>query len=198
MTKFKIGDTVRVKSLEWYNENKDGFGCINQPPSTLCFNSFMSTICGLEIEITQIDHCDGPFQNIGILGGIWLMDWMVEDEAIIVSEPPVKEDSAGSVFMNEIRRLKAIEPSINALSKGSNIKFSGVPFDATETNIITPNSLSCSVDWYQYRFDLIKAVIPALVQGDNSAGHCAKKSIEIADEVIKLLRDEKNISDGIQ
>jgi len=156
MTKFKVGDTVRVKSLEWYNENKDGFGCIDQPPSTLCFNSFMSTICGLEIKITQINHCDGSFQNIGILGGIWLMDWMVEDEAVNSAE-------------------------FTALLS---------PINANETNIITVNPLLCSVDWNQYRFDLIKAVLPALVQGDNSAEHCAKKSIEIADEVIKLLKDE--------
>lgn len=186
MTKFKVGDTVRVKSLEWYNENKDYYG--NVWDDYKGFRSNMASIlCGKIAIIEEVlEHevgirCEGDF-------------WRLSTKFV---EPIVKEDSAGSLFMNDIRRLKAIEPSINVLSEGSSITFYGVPFDATETNIITSNSLSCSVDWYQYRFDLIKAVLPALVQSDNSAEHCAKKSIEIADEVIKLLKDEKNISDGI-
>jgi len=175
MTKFKIGDTVRVKSLEWYNENKDYYG--NVWDDYKGFRSNMASIlCGKIAIIEEVlEHevgirCEGDF-------------WRLSTKFV---EPPVKEDSAGSVFMNEIRELEATEPSINVLSKGSGITFSGVPFDASETNIITSNSLSCSVDWHQYRLDLIKAVLPALVQGDNSAGHCAKRSIEIADEVNRL------------
>ena len=193
MTKFKIGDTVRVKSLEWYNENKNERGFINQPPSTLCFNSFMSTICGFEIEISQIDYSSSAFKNIGILGSIWFEDWMVENEAVIVSEPPVKEDSAGSVFMDEIRKSEERKLTSNPIVINAAIK----DIYATERPIYEAVDKADFLDWQQYRFDLIKAVLPALVQGDNSAEHCAKKSIEITDEVIKILKDEKNISDGI-
>jgi len=198
MTKFKVGDTVRVKSIEWYNENKDGFGCINQSPSTLCFNSFMSTICGLEIKITQIDHRDGSFQNIGILGGIWLTDWMVENEAVKSS----KSTASLSPPFNY-----PIDPSLTSQAATSISHSSALPFNATkaikplssktiyptEEHIYEAVDKADFLDWQQYRFDLIKAVLPALVQGDNSAENCAKKSIEIADEVIKLLKDEKNI-----
>lgn len=159
-----IPDYANIISVEMYDENKDGNGFVNQPLSALSFTPYMSTMCGIEIEISQIDYSSGAFQNIGILGNIWFEDWMVVDEAVNSAE---------------------FTASLS-------------PINANKTNIITVNPLLCSVDWNQYRFDLIKAVLPALVQGDNSAAHCAKKSIEIADEVIKLLKDEKNISDGIQ
>lgn len=28
MSKYKIGDKVRIKSIEWYNQNKDSFGLV--------------------------------------------------------------------------------------------------------------------------------------------------------------------------
>lgn len=67
------------------------------------------------------------------------------------------------------------------------------PINAQQFDI-TENTEVKSINWQEYRFDLIKSVLPALVQGDNSAENCAKKSIEFADEVIKLLKDEKRRS----
>lgn len=31
MSKYKIGDKVRIKSIEWYNQNKDSFGLVPGP-----------------------------------------------------------------------------------------------------------------------------------------------------------------------
>ena len=48
--KYKAGDKVRIKSLDWYNANKDSFGLIfcNQ----ICFDEKMSKFCGKTVTIT--------------------------------------------------------------------------------------------------------------------------------------------------
>ena len=50
--KYKIGDKVRIKSLDWYNKNKDEYGQIyNCGPYT--FKSQMSEYCGCVMTITK-------------------------------------------------------------------------------------------------------------------------------------------------
>jgi len=186
MTKFKIGDTVRVKSIEWYNENKDKYGdIVFSDKSKFCKS--MSQFCGRFITINKIET--------PVLGCTWYSGvgafccfsyWMLEDKPVATtaslsppfnhpSDPSLESQAATSIKANDI--LETIKAE---------------QFDKIGNTVVA------SFDWEQYRFDLIKAVLPALVQGDNSAEHCAKRSIEIADEIIKLLKDEKNISDGIQ
>lgn len=50
--KYKVGDKVRVKSLEWYNENKGERGDVNLPNIT--FVSNMSKFCGRECTICDV------------------------------------------------------------------------------------------------------------------------------------------------
>ena len=74
-SKYKIGDKVRIKSLDWYNSNKDETdeifgGYVN-------FTELMSKDCGKECEIRYV------FPNgIYLLeGNIWCWaDWMFEDK----------------------------------------------------------------------------------------------------------------------
>jgi hypothetical protein len=51
--KYKVGDKVRVKSLEWYNENKNEFGEVDVPNNI--FTSDMSKFCGSIVTIQDID-----------------------------------------------------------------------------------------------------------------------------------------------
>lgn len=47
----KVGDTVRIKSIDWYNQNKNAEGAVN----VFCtFTRCMSEYCGKEYEITNI------------------------------------------------------------------------------------------------------------------------------------------------
>lgn len=48
----KIGDKVRVKSIEWYNENKDENGNIYF--QGVPFNKYMALLCGKEVIIREI------------------------------------------------------------------------------------------------------------------------------------------------
>lgn len=49
--KYKIGDKVVVKSLDWYNSHKDGNGNVNVPQ---CFVNSMSKYCGKVMTICRV------------------------------------------------------------------------------------------------------------------------------------------------
>lgn len=53
--KHNIGDKVRVKSLEWYNENKNKYGNIQYRDNRVFFKSNMSKFCGSILTIKGID-----------------------------------------------------------------------------------------------------------------------------------------------
>lgn len=47
--KYKVGDRVRIKSLDWYNANKDSFGLIFC--NNICFDEKMIEFCGKTVTI---------------------------------------------------------------------------------------------------------------------------------------------------
>ena len=72
-SKYKVGDKVRIKSLDWYNSNKDEDGEITM--NGITFIKEMSKYCGEEFEI----RCVSP-NGICYLNGIYWCwsDWMFE------------------------------------------------------------------------------------------------------------------------
>lgn|SRR5574344_1980953 len=78
-SKFKVGDKVRVKSLEWYNFNKDENGnVLPHDDKHLFFPKGMSEYCGKEFEIRYVN-----LNEIYLLKGNEQMweDWMFEEES---------------------------------------------------------------------------------------------------------------------
>ena len=78
-SKYKVGDKVRVKSLEWYNSNKDRYGDIRKDDQT--FLKCMSKYCGKEYEIYNMisngNRCVYKLYDTAI----WCWeDWMFEGE----------------------------------------------------------------------------------------------------------------------
>ena len=57
--KFKVGDRVRIKSIDWYNENKDKYGAI-YADNGFCFWKNMARHCGeiMKITIVKVDPED--------------------------------------------------------------------------------------------------------------------------------------------
>ena len=51
--KYNVGDKVRIKSLDWYNENKDNYGAI-YAGSGFCFWKNMARHCGEIMKITSV------------------------------------------------------------------------------------------------------------------------------------------------
>ena len=50
--KYKVGDKVVIKSLDWYNSNKNWQGKVYVP---LIFNTDMSKYCGMLATITNVE-----------------------------------------------------------------------------------------------------------------------------------------------
>ena len=75
--KFKLGDKVRVKSLEWYDTMiKDYSGCIRYNNESFVEN--MKTHCGKEAVVELVGK---DYYSLDIDRGFWSWyDWMLEDE----------------------------------------------------------------------------------------------------------------------
>lgn len=75
MKNLKVGDRVKVKSLEWYNSNKNKRGEIVKDDIILVKE--MSAYCGKEVEIEKI-YSNGI---VVLKSNDWYWsDWMFEDE----------------------------------------------------------------------------------------------------------------------
>ena len=51
---YKIGDKVKIKSLDWYNQNKDEDGIVHCGDKV--FDDYMSVLCGSIVTIGEIYH----------------------------------------------------------------------------------------------------------------------------------------------
>ena len=77
--KFKVGDKVRVKSLKWYNENKNLDGDIidKEGKKNGVFTKYMRCWCGDVIIIYSVKN-----NYYGANNGWSWYDWMLEDEPV--------------------------------------------------------------------------------------------------------------------
>lgn len=76
--KFKVGDKVRVKSLEWYNDNKNYDGNIYGLNNKKNFIKEMTCYCG---QIFTIKEIENDYYIMHDNGFRW-QDWMLEDEPV--------------------------------------------------------------------------------------------------------------------
>lgn len=74
--KHKVGDKVRIKSIDWYNENKNS--CGNFQVNGLSFLKDMAEYCGKEVIITKIDEKDGTFR-VNLNNKRWYNEGMFEE-----------------------------------------------------------------------------------------------------------------------
>lgn len=81
-TKFKVGDVVKVKSLDWYDKHKGENGLVivecDHP-----FTKEMKEFCGKYFCINDISENEIYFKGIG---DFVFYDWMIEDQAYKLKE----------------------------------------------------------------------------------------------------------------
>ena len=78
--KYKVGDKVRIKSLEWYNERKNWLGNVAHDDFYNTFVSSMSSYCGMTANITEVEgsHYILDVDN----GDWWWQDFMFEEPLV--------------------------------------------------------------------------------------------------------------------
>jgi len=75
MSNLKEGDSVKIKSIGWYNANKGDYGSICGSDD---FISTMAKYCGQTATITYADDDDSYRINLDN-GLFWWRDYMFED-----------------------------------------------------------------------------------------------------------------------
>jgi hypothetical protein len=88
--KFKKGDKVRVKSLEWYNQNKDGNGYVYIGQ---VFTPSMSEQCGSILTIKEIYE---DYYLVKENTKTW-QDWMLEEKPVTEEKPEVEQENKNSM-----------------------------------------------------------------------------------------------------
>ena len=155
-SKYKVGDKVRVKSLEWYNSNKNENGEIVK--GYITFLEGMSEYCGKYFEVSYVYP-----NGICLLKGInwWWHNWMLEDELSTKEQQAleqlehVKAELYKYQLVNRCQTIEALENAIMAIGsensgmiRGRTRIFSakimssyvrGVVFLALPANLLTRN-----------------------------------------------------------
>lgn len=62
-TKFKKGDIVRIKSLDWYNNNKDEKGNVTVTGYSCSFTKVLSELCGKCLVIEKVEDTGDIYLN---------------------------------------------------------------------------------------------------------------------------------------
>ena len=78
--KYKVGDKVRIKSLEWYNENKNAYMNVAHDDYSNSFVQLMADYCGMEANITEVE---GSYYILDVDNGDWWWkDFMFEEPLV--------------------------------------------------------------------------------------------------------------------
>lgn len=100
--KFKIGDKVRVKSLEWYNENKNISGEIitEKGKGFGLFHPYMQSWCG---DVLIIEKVKNGYYYTVTNGWKWY-DWMLEDDVVTEEKQEVEQLNQNDMETKEMTK----------------------------------------------------------------------------------------------
>ena len=94
--KYNVGDKVRIKSLGWYDENKDVYGYIECGKSSMNFET--SQLCGKIVTISRINDATNTYRIEEDNGFYNWTDEMIE---CLVEEEVGLVDNLSSRWVNE-------------------------------------------------------------------------------------------------
>ena len=115
--RYKVGDKVRIKSIDWYNENKDEDGIVEL--STHVFAPGMSQFCGKTLTINSVDNFDKKYKMTE--DGCYF-DWT--DEMI---EGLVEEETKPKFKVGDKVRIKSLDWYNNNSNSWGAVCFSDTP-----------------------------------------------------------------------
>ena len=105
--RFKVGDRVRIKSLDWYNENKDEYGYVRC--TDFLFTPEHSKYCGCEFTISHITEFQIPSYVMENNGHEWtdeMIEGLVEEKFGTALNPLELKSNANCLTQNEVDVIK--------------------------------------------------------------------------------------------
>lgn len=110
--KHKVGDKVRIKSIEWYEKNKGeaGYFIVNG----IVFTTSMSSYCGKEATIIAIDDRDKSIKLDIDKGKFWFNEDMLEES--------IENNSISDTFQNIADTIRKIAEIIRKDNIGLSVK----------------------------------------------------------------------------
>lgn len=108
--KYKNGDAVKIKSHQWYNDNKDSHGDVYNCKKI--FNSKMSIYCGIEMTIEEVNEEEQFYYLYEDIEAYKWTDDMFEDDDLEFQHAVAKAvDECLWGENNEIDVYKEMDPT---------------------------------------------------------------------------------------
>ena len=102
---YKVGDKVKIKSLEWYKANKDKNGAVYC--GDIPFVRSMSEFCGKILTVNRLYYSTDTYEMLEDLEGFDWNDGMIE----CLVEPAMMNESSKMVSLDKVCRwLDNINP----------------------------------------------------------------------------------------
>lgn len=137
--KHKVGDKVKIKSLEWYNNNKDKYGFVHF--SNVAFSGRMVEFCGKEAVVTLIVS---SFYRLDIDNQSWLwVDNMFEDE----SNTLTYIDEVTYLDAKKIAKFMSYKKKDSILTEAQNILNGNRQADCGDAVENFKNIAKCASEW---------------------------------------------------
>ena len=114
--KYKVGDKVKIKSFDWYNQNKDEDGFVRC--GDRIFDDYMSVFCGSVVTICGIySHC-----GYDVREDMQCRSWTDEMIECLVDEEPQEKMVSLDKVVDEFRHF-IITHFSNLFPTGEEVKY---------------------------------------------------------------------------
>ena len=187
--KYKVGNIVQIKSLDWYKKNKDEDGWVEEEHLS-SFGFDMSEYCGMKAKIASVLD---DYYVIDIDNGKWCWcDYMFEDGIKFIKKKNITEPIVINKDYVLSDRLTSIE-ELDELEKDKEC----IAWYNSDTSIYTIWSAFLVKDW-SYRIlkkelnnmykvirnDKANMIVEALAKENIIYGENVKKAIDITRKIL--------------
>jgi hypothetical protein len=176
-SKYKIGQKVRVKSIDWYHHNKDTFGGVCVGDKKPKFTYGMSKYCGLVLTIDDHSEYEGEYYMIEDDGVYTWTDEMFEG---VVDDHQYHPDMSGQYHSDS--ELDNIDKYIQRRFDGDGCQIAlpeGYQFVDRQGNVVDTSIIIVQKKGVEYPKDYDEC---CYVLDDND-----KMSLEVMNELRKLV-----------
>lgn len=118
--KYKVGDKVRIKSLDWYEANKDNDGDISLIDSQYNFIREMANFCGMVVTVVNTCGASGYYDIEEDGGRYYWTDEMIE----CLVEPASDNQDSKMVSLDKVEEfLESCMFNVFTIEEGKEVPY---------------------------------------------------------------------------